>query len=408
MTEKRPTFILAGNGPYDNRGCEAIVRGTVKIVRHYYDDPTFLCISHFRNDEQFQKQCSEESDNAIIHKRTNPPKKIWTLRGLCNKIQSFVNPIAHKNHTYKEMLPYIKEAQAVLSVGGDNYSLDYGIPTLFTDLDDIVIKMKKPMIIWGASVGPFRKNPEYEKYLIGHLHNVTAIFARESSTVEYLTEKGVIDNVFRIADPAFLMDPIKPKENGLEIEDGAIGINLSPLMSRYVTGGDMDKWIEIAAKIISKISESTSRKIYLIPHVTNPSLTENDFIFLKNVMSKANYRKNSIVLIPPIYNAAETKWIISQMKIFAGTRTHSTIAALSSCVPTLSIAYSIKAKGIDKDVFGDESYCLNPSDLKSDIIVEKIQDMVDNSSLIEKNLHIKIPEIQKMALLAGKHLYDIT
>jgi len=363
MAGKKTTFILAGNGPYDNRGCEAIVRGTVKIMRHYYNDPSFLCISHFRSEEQFKKQCGKEFDTSIMHKRTNSAKKMWPLPRLYHKIQGFTNPVAYGHFMYKEMMPYVEEAKAVLSVGGDNYSLDYGIPRKFTSLDDIV---------------------------------------------EYLTEKGVIDNVFRVADPAFLMDSMEPKENELNIEDGAIGINLSPLMSRYVTGGNINEWTEIAAKIVSKISESTSRKIYLIPHVTNPHILENDHIFLRNVMSKANFRKNSINLIPPIYNAAETKWIIGQMKIFAGARTHSTIAALSSCVPTLSFAYSLKAQGINKDIFGNDFYCLNPNELKSNTIIDKIQEMIDNSSGIEKGLHIKIPEIQNMAMLAGKHLHEIT
>jgi len=408
MAGKKTTFILAGNGPYDNRGCEAIVRGTVKIMRHYYNDPSFLCISHFRSEEQFKKQCGKEFDTSIMHKRTNSAKKMWPLPRLYHKIQGFTNPVAYGHFMYKEMMPYVEEAKAVLSVGGDNYSLDYGIPRKFTSLDDIVLKMGKPMSIWGASIGPFSKNSKYEKYMVEHLHNVTAIFVRESATIEYLTEKGVIDNVFRVADPAFLMDSMEPKENELNIEDGAIGINLSPLMSRYVTGGNINEWTEIAAKIVSKISESTSRKIYLIPHVTNPHILENDHIFLRNVMSKANFRKNSINLIPPIYNAAETKWIIGQMKIFAGARTHSTIAALSSCVPTLSFAYSLKAQGINKDIFGNDFYCLNPNELKSNTIIDKIQEMIDNSSGIEKGLHIKIPEIQNMAMLAGKHLHEIT
>ena len=45
MDKDRPLFILAGNGPYENRGCEAIVRGTVKILRNYFQDPSFLCVS---------------------------------------------------------------------------------------------------------------------------------------------------------------------------------------------------------------------------------------------------------------------------------------------------------------------------------------------------------------------------
>jgi colanic acid/amylovoran biosynthesis protein len=56
------------------------------------------------------------------------------------------------------MLPYLDDAAAVLSVGGDNYSLDYGVPKLFTDLDDIVLEKKKPLAIWGASVGPFQRD----------------------------------------------------------------------------------------------------------------------------------------------------------------------------------------------------------------------------------------------------------
>lgn len=409
MMEKNPLFILAGNGPYENRGCEAIVRGTVKILNDYYTDPKFLCISHFRNDEQFKKQNIEEFDKAIIHKKTNLPKKILTPGGLYQKLQEIINPTAYKNYMYNEMLPYIGEAQAVLSVGGDNYSLDYGIPKYFTDLDDIVLKKKKRMIIWGASIGPFSKIPKYEKYMINHLKNIDAIFVRESATFEYLKEKGINNNVFMSADPAFLMDSIEPnKENKPKIEAGAIGINLSPLMSDYVTNGDLNEWTEISVELILRINKYTSRKIYLIPHVTSPHINENDYFFLKNVSLKANHQENICVLLSPRYNAAEIKWIISQMKIFIGARTHSTIAALSSCIPTLSLAYSMKAKGINRDIFGDEFYCLNPNELKSDMILERIQYMIENSSSIENYLHIKIPEIQKLALLAGKQLHEIT
>ena len=75
--------------------------------------------------------------------------------------------------------------------------------------------------------------------------------------------------------------------------------------------------------------------------------------------------QEKIFVIPPIYNAPETKWIISKMKFFAGARTHSTIAALSSYVPTLSFAYSIKAKGINKDIFGHEDLLYEPGKIKS-------------------------------------------
>ena len=176
-----------------------------------------------------------------------------------------------------------------------------------------------------------------------HLREVTGIFARESMTVEYLNRIGVVENVHPVADPAFLMDPVKPR-NDPGIDGEAIGINLSPLMARYTTGGDIEAWAKMAAGIIAEVAERTDLPIYLIPHVTIPIPHTDDHAFMQRVLSLIEDRKKDITLISPIYNAAETKWIIGRMAVFAGARTHATIAALSSGVPTLSFAYSIKAR----------------------------------------------------------------
>ena len=403
MDNENNLFILAGNGPYDNRGCEAIVRGTTEILRTHYKSPSFLNVSHFKTNEQFEKQCSDEIDSSIIHKKTYNSNKIFSLEGFHNNMLKVVSTSQYKKAIYKEMFPDIINAKAVLSLGGDNYSLDYGIPKMFTYLDDIVLKYNKPLIIWGASVGPFEKNPEYEKYMVEHLKKITGIFVRESYSLKYLQDKGLIDNVFKVADPAFLMEPIKPKE--IEIEEGAIGINFSPLMAKYTTGGDVQEWIRMASNIILAISKKTSRKIYLIPHVTNPN--SNDFYFLSEVTKLINIDDCNISLIPPIYNAAEIKWVISKMHIFAGARTHSTIAALSSNVPTLSFGYSIKAKGINSDIFGNNQFCVEPHDLNPDAVTNKIVELIDNHKNIKNILSYRMPDIKKEALIAGKYVQNL-
>lgn len=404
---ENPTFILAGNGPYDNRGCEAIVRGTVKILRHYYKDPSFLCISNFQNNEQFELQYKEEWDKAITHKKTERDiYEIFTPKYFFQFAQRKMTPRRHRNNIYKGMFPTIKEAEAVLSIGGDNYSLDYGIPKLFTELDNLVIENKKPMIIWGASVGPFDRMPKYEKYMKKHLQHVTGIFARESATVEYLERIGIIDNVYMTSDPAFLLDASKPQfKKEIEIEEESIGINLSPLMAKYVSNGNMNNWVNIASNLVEEIAKRADNKIYLIPHVTVPN--SNDYWFLKDVRARIRIPEEKITLIPPIYNAGEIKWIISKMKLFAGARTHSTIAALSSCIPTLSFAYSIKAKGINRDVFGSDEYCMNPEDISPKTVADKIEMMSDANDKIRSNLKASIPNIEKKAILAGKYLQEI-
>jgi len=407
MDEDRPLFILAGNGPYENRGCEAIVRGTTKILRHYYQNPEFISVSDFQNNEQYKKQCETETDGSVIHKQTYSIKSAFQPEWLLDKIYRKFSPERAKNNIFRDMLPYLGKARAVLSVGGDNYSLDYGVPWLFTDLDDIVVKNNKPLIIWGASVGPFDKMPDYQKFMAKHLEKVTGIFVRESVSEEYLKKLGLTKNVYTVADPAFLLDAEQPdmQNPSLSIEDDAIGINLSPMMARYVTRGDRSVWIHTCVNFINAIVLKNNSPIYLIPHVTSPH--SNDFRFLEEVKLHLNHQKSKIVLIPPHYNAAETKWIISKMKLFIGTRTHATIAALSSAVPTLSLMYSVKAKGINWDIFGHENYCVNSYQINSETIVEKIDQMQNSYDSIRKEIFAVLPKIYQNSLNAGKYLQEI-
>lgn len=416
MDEERPLFILAGNGPYTNRGCEAIVRGTTKILREHFKDPRFLCVTHIQSEEQFRRQCLEEVDPAITHLRSHRMNKKQALRNLWKPetwlyaYRSRFDPAALKYQVYREMLPHLEDAAAVLSVGGDNYSLDYGVPKLFTGLDDIVLEKKKPLAIWGASVGPFDTMPDYERYMSRHLRGVPGIFARESVTIDYLKSIGVTENVYPVADPAFVMDPVKPEgiEDVLPIDEEAIGLNLSPLMAKYVTGGDLKAWASKAASIIEGVAKTTEMPVYLIPHVTNP--TSNDHEFMQRALSLITDRNGNITLVSPEYNAAETKWIISQMALFAGARTHSTIAALSSGVPTLSFAYSIKAQGINRDIFGHTNYCMEPTDLDAEAVASRVTSMLDDSAAIRNDLAGRLPGVQRAALSAGtglKHLIGV-
>lgn len=414
MSEERPLFILAGNGPYENRGCEAIVRGTVKILREYFRDPRFVCLSHFNSREQYLKQRLQETDDAIVHltshtiNKNTAIKKFWNPNTWLYVYRHFYNPGALKSKIYCDMLPHLDDAAAILSIGGDNYSIDYGKkPTLFTSLDDFVLAHGRPLVIWGASIGPFSSMPEYECYMSEHLEKVTGIFARESATIEYLKSIGVRENVHPVADPAFIMEPIKPAEieDKVPIEKGSIGMNLSPLMARYVTGGDLKKWTSMAASIIGDVAEKTGMHIYLIPHVTRPGSSDHNF--MQRALSLIPEKNKNITLVPREYNAEETKWIIGRMDLFAGARTHSTIAALSSGIPTLSFAYSIKARGINRDIFGHTNYCLEPKELDASAISCKIASMLDDSATIGKDLAVQIPRTQRAALSAGIRLKQI-
>ena len=56
----------------------------------------------------------------------------------------------------------------------------------------------------------------------------------------------------------------------------------------------------------------------------------------------------------------QLKGCIGQLKALVTARTHASIAGYSSGVPTLVIGYSVKARGIARDLFGDEAGHLIP------------------------------------------------
>ena len=139
LAEASPLFILAGNGPYDNRGCEAIVRGTVRILRHHFGTPRFVVCSHFHNRNDVHKQQAQEIDTDILHEKIRHCYRRFDLLWFMTNILRRTFPTTLKHLFYKDLKPHLASARAVLALGGDNYSLDYKgrpIPTSLTQKRD--------------------------------------------------------------------------------------------------------------------------------------------------------------------------------------------------------------------------------------------------------------------------------
>jgi colanic acid/amylovoran biosynthesis protein len=404
----RKTFILAGNGSYFNRGCEAITRGTVRILRRHFGEPEFVAVSSYKNRKQYMEQSRNETDPAIVHRKMIQIYRRFDPMWFAIQSLRLFRPGMIKHIMYREMKPWLSAASAVLSLGGDNYSVYYNRTARnYVYLDDLVLERGRPMVIWGASIGPFSKYPSYEKFMMDHLRRVH-ILARESETAGYLAGHGLEENVHLVADPAFVMEPVRPPE-GLVPEpgEGAVGLNLSPLMARFVTGGDTGAWRRIAGEIVERILRLTEGEVFLIPHVTGvPS--NDDYLFMADAMeATGRAERDRVILVPPVLNGPETKWVIGRMSIFAGARTHSTIAALSSGVPTVSFAYSMKARGINRDIYGHLDWCLEPDDMTPDLASETLARMSSERDHVRSHLKGMIPVMEERAFSAGEVLKGI-
>ena len=96
------------------------------------------------------------------------------------------------------------------------------------------------------------------------------------------------------------------------------------------------------------------------------------------------------------------------MRFFIGARTHATIAAYSTLIPTMVLGYSVKSKGIAKDIFGEEKLVLNLKEISdSSKLIEKFQEMVRDEEEVIQTLANNIPRIKEMSKKAAIYLSQI-
>ena len=201
-------FLFVGNGSYQNRGCEAIVRGTMEILRQEFGEHLQVSAGVYDDEAELQNQNANEADPAIQSHSINSVGPRLSLKWWAAQANKRLGAKFEPQHWGMKFL--IQNVRVALEVGGDNYSLDYGRPENFMALDRFLQAQGLPVVLWGASVGPFDKDPEFAPRMFDHLRSLSAIFVRETASLEYLGSNGVSDNVHLVADPAFVMKPLEP------------------------------------------------------------------------------------------------------------------------------------------------------------------------------------------------------
>jgi colanic acid/amylovoran biosynthesis protein len=407
-----PPFFLLSVGSYKNRGCEAIVRGTLEILRHEFGSEIQTRAGVVGSHDTVLAQAASEIDPMLDSFQLSPPGGArWSLGWLKEQFNQRLGTHFHSH--IKDLKGQIPPGSVVLEVGGDNYSLDYGKPVYYLAMDRFLQSRRIPVVLWGASVGPFDADAAFAPRMFDHLRSLTAIIVRETDSVDYLRANGVSSNVHLMADPAFVMKPMETAAGkiGFTLPEGAIGINLSPMVAFYrgqrhedVNLGD---WLKVCIELV-KAAASLDRPILLIPHVGSSDPGNDDFKLLRSVYEAlVGKLPVPIQVLPDGLGAAELKWIIARCAVFAGARTHSTIAALSSCVPTLSISYSLKAKGINRDVYGHLDHCIHVSELTSENFTAGLRVLLEDQSRIRATLEARVPELQAKAYGAGAVLRKV-
>lgn len=335
-----PKVFLYAHGGSGNHGCEAIVRSTAQILKDY---PLALISSNPQEDAHYGVDELAElilDDSGCINKRSMDFLKAYAALRLKKDF------IPMEKLRYKKAFDHIAKGDIALSIGGDNYC--YADVYKYKMFHEMAKSRGARTVLWGCSVEPdVVAQPE----IASDLANYDLITARE--TISYEALKAVNPHTVLVADPAF---SLQPKET--ELPEGfapgnTVGINLSPMaMDREVVPGMA---FENVRNLIRYILEETDMQVALIPHVVWQG--GDDRVPLRKLYQE--FAATGRMVMVEDRNCQELKYIISKCRFFVGARTHATIAAYSSCVPTLVLGYSVKSRGIARDLFGtEEKYVL--------------------------------------------------
>jgi polysaccharide pyruvyl transferase WcaK-like protein len=270
--------------------------------------------------------------------------------------------------------------------------------------------MGAPVVFWGASIGPFSQDPEFEEWAVEQLRLVDLICVRETETYNYLQSLGLSENVLLTSDPSFGMRPVPcslPSDIESLLSERCIGLNFSPLVGDFY--GSNEEWIQRVVLSIEQLANQYDGSILLIPHVIDEqNYSRNDFQFMQDVISNLpETLSKRVKLLRTKLSAAQTKWVISRTRIFAGCRTHSTFAAISTHVPTICISYSAKARGIAFDTYENYNWLINGHKLIPEEFAQKVTDMCAQEDSIREHLQLRVPMFQERAQLAGDRVLAI-
>ena len=377
-------FFLYGHNGSGNHGCEAIVRSTCKILREEFGDVDITLASG--NIDEDRKYELDKVTNLVDEKNNVSKLSLPYINAYLN-LKLKKDGLEAEKLAYRKTFYSIDKETIAFSIGGDNYC--YPGYERFTMLHNMLREKNIKTVLWGCSVEPSKIND----FMKDDLVNYDLIIARETLTYDALKNIGA--NVKLYPDPAFQLERIEKELPKNFKENNTVGINISPMVMNNETTEGIT--IENYTELIKYILENTDMNIALIPHViwedNNDDRKPSKFLYDK-------FKDTNRVVLIEDDNCEVLKGYISRCRFFIGARTHSTIAAYSTCIPTLVIGYSIKAKGIAKDIFGNyENYVLPvQSLLNKDDLINAFEWMKDNEDAIRKHLHEFMPRYKEKAL----------
>lgn len=344
-------YLLYGHGGAFNHGGEALVKTTIALLRRLSPGCRITLSTHFAWQDRLFGIDADEFVERDSRGKTN-------------------------EECYAPTLKRITGESICIHLGGDNYC--YQNWQRYAAIHYKALECGAVSILWSCSVDPEKLGTEKLEALRTH-HLITA---RETITYDALRSEGLA-NVVKVSDIAFTLEP-EPVGFGMR---NFVALNLSPLVA------GKNPFVKPAfQQLVDYLIEKTDLNVAFVPHVMASVDNDNDILHQLTIRDKKR-----VAIISDQMSAAQYKYIISKARLGVFARTHAAIAAYSSLVPSLAIAYSAKARGIAVDL-GMTEYLLEVEKVSGEQdLVNSFQNLQKNENAIQARLTKRIPQYIRSA-----------
>lgn len=383
-------FVLYNHVGSGNHGCEALVRS----ISHMLGEKDTLLLSDAPE---------EEAKYGIADSIEVRPSMSKTRPAVQDFFFSYLQLKIRHDYFYMDVLPYkpalkgLRSEDVLVSIGGDIFC--YENYRKYNLLHQYALKQVKHSILIGCSIEP---DSLTDHALLKDLETFEFISARELITYNALKNAG-LKNVSYCPDTAFSLPAAETALPDHFIPQNTVGINISPLFLNK--SADAELILENLRLVVRDVLSSSSASVAFVPHVVWEN--NDDRIPLQKLYQE--FQSTGRVCLIEDQDARKLKWIISQCSYFIGARTHATIAAYSTGVPTLALGYSVKSRGIARDLFGaEEHYVLPYQDItSSDMLLKNFHWLIRHTEETKKTLMEKTEIYQREIVNMGSKLKEL-
>lgn len=380
---------LAENG---NRGCQALCYSALFIIDKILTESgiDYTCYIpdsgiYFVNltSAEGEKQQIKYGNKSL----TFTPIKYYRGLDFFENIKIFIETLIGRPSSKK----IFQNSDFILDIGsGDSYTDIYGLDRFIYEerIHDIAQKLKKPYCFLPQTIGPF-SNRDIEARAKKTINNADCVLARDKQSYDYVKSILPQKRISEIVDVAFFMPYTKKHfdENFIHV-----GLNISALIWHGGYNGLNQFGITIDYRkvihsIIDYFLSLPNVKLHLVPHVVSADRNvENDYGVAYDLTEEFNNER--LQLAPLFMDPIIAKSYISGLDFFMGARMHSTIAAFSTGVPVVPMAYSRKFNGLFEDTL-NYHHMIDMKDITDEEVVPYIVKEFGNRLELKKEIKIQ-------------------